>query len=163
MQRQRIAPRPSLNRFASPVSTLQSGGGRRRIPILRLTAEEQIMARRVFGISGGTVVCAMVVVVFFAAAPAWAHRTGQTCPFSASGLKYLVLTYKSTTCTTAKQWLPKLVADKDPKAYGSFPLHNGPKGDTCIAVRAHSGRAAQGECYTGTEAFPHSGFQWGFE
>jgi hypothetical protein len=117
------------------------------------------MVGRMFGIGG--IVVAATVVMFFAAAPASAHRTGQTCPtFSGSGLKYLVITYKSTTCATAKAWLPKLIADKDPKAYGSFPLHNGPKGDTCVAVRALSGRAAQGECYTGTLAFPHSGFQW---
>jgi hypothetical protein len=117
------------------------------------------MARRLFGICGG-IVAAALVAVSLAAAPASAHRAA-TCPFSAFGLKYLVLTYKSTTCATATQWLPKLVADKDPKAYGSFTLHNGPKGDKCEAVHAVSGRAAQGECWAGSMAFPHSGFQWG--
>lgn len=119
------------------------------------------MSCRVLRICGGTAAAAMAAASL-AAAPASAHRAA-TCPFSASGLKYLVLTYKSTTCATARQWLPTLVADKDPKAYGSFALHNGPKGDKCVAVRAIHGRAAQGECWAGSMAFPHSGFQWGPE
>lgn len=117
------------------------------------------MAPRTLGACGATLIIAGMV--FLASAPASAHPTGQTCPtFSKSGLKYLVITYKATTCATAKSWLPKLVADKDPKLYGSVTLHNGPTGDHCIAVHAINGHAAQGECYAGTEAFPHSGFQW---
>jgi hypothetical protein len=102
--------------------------------------------------------CALAAVT-----PASALRTGATCPFSASKTKYLVLTYKSTTCKTALAWLPKLLADKDPKLYGSFTLTNGPRGFHCFAARAIKGRDAQGECYSGTEAFPKAGFQWGPE
>jgi hypothetical protein len=118
------------------------------------------VARRIFA-SGGVTLVVAVAVLLVAALQASAVRSGQTCPsFSASGSKYLVITYKSTSCRTAQAWLPKLVADKDPKAYGSFVLSNGPKGFHCMAVRAVSGRAAQGECYSGTSAFPKAGFQW---
>ena len=121
------------------------------------------VAQRVLVIGAVAVACAAVMALA-GAVPAAALRAGQTCPaFSASGSKYLVITYKSTTCSTAQAWLPKLVADKDPKAYGSFTLTNGPKGFHCIAVRAQHGRAAQGECYSGTEAFPKAGFQWSSE
>ena len=121
------------------------------------------MAQRVLVI-GAVALASAAVMAFAAAVPASAQRAGQTCPaFSASGSKYLVITYKSTTCSTAQAWLPKLVVDKDPKAYGSITLTNGPKGYSCIAVRALKGRAAQGECYSGTEAFPKAGFQWSTE
>jgi hypothetical protein len=117
------------------------------------------VAQRILA-SGGITLVAAVAAFLLSAGPASALRAGQACPFSASGSKYVVFTYKSTTCSTAQTWLPKLVADKDPKPYGPVTLTNGPKGYHCIAVRAVNGRAAQGECYSGNMAFPTGGFQW---
>lgn len=110
----------------------------------------------------GVAVVAVVTVGMFGlvtstrAAPAG----GAVCKsFSASGLKLQWSAIGSVSCSQAKPWLVKILADHgkpDTKAV----INNAPKGFHCSASDDSKGRPSAGACYTGTVAHPNNGFQW---
>jgi hypothetical protein len=85
---------------------------------------------------------------------------GSICKaVSASGSKYQWSVIGNVTCSQAKPWLLKLLADNGPPD-AKLMLKNGPKGFHCTATADSKGRPSAGACYTGTPAFPKNGFQW---
>ena len=99
--------------------------------------------------------------VFGTVATARAAPTGgAVCKsFSASGLKLQWSVIGNVTCTQAKPWLVKILADHG-KPGAKAVIKNAPKGFHCLATNDSKGRPAAGGCYTGTPAFPKNGFQW---
>ena len=108
-------------------------------------------------------VAATAVVAIFgagAATGARATRTAAVCKtFSTSGLKVEWSVIGNVTCTKAKPWLVKLLAEHG-KPDVKVALKNAPKGFKCSATNDGKGRPSAGACYTGTVAFPKNGFQW---
>ena len=104
---------------------------------------------------------AIVAVAMPGAARAHAEPTaGSVCKsFSASGLKYQWSVIGTVTCSQAKAWLLKLLADHGTPG-ARITLKNGPTGFHCSATADSKGRQSAGACYTGTLAFPKNGFQW---
>jgi hypothetical protein len=97
-----------------------------------------------------------------ASAPAGATRAGQVCPtFTSLGLKVQWETVgTSFSCSAAKTWVVKLIADKVKQTLGRVPLTNGPKSLHCYATLETKGHASGGLCYKGTLAYPATGFTW---
>jgi len=92
-----------------------------------------------------------------------AATDGKICPqFRHNGKTYRWSTAGSTlSCGTAKGWLLKLLDQKVRPATGNVPLHNGPRGYKCFGSTIDkAGHPIGGVCYTGTLAYPGSGFQW---
>jgi hypothetical protein len=89
-----------------------------------------------------------------------APAAGSVCrSFSVSGLKIQWSVIGSVTCTQAKPWLLKILADHGtPDA--KVAIKNGPRGFHCVATADSKGRLSAGACYTGTPAFPKNGVQW---
>jgi hypothetical protein len=109
---------------------------------------------------GGAMAAIFAVAVLGAAKAQAAPTVGSVCKsFSVSGLKYQWSAIGNVTCSQAKPWLLKLLADHAaPDA--SVALKNGPRGFHCRATADSKGRPSAGACYTGTLAFPKNGFQW---
>lgn len=117
------------------------------------------MARRAW--AGVAAVLILAVAMSGGAAEAQgAPSAGSICKsLSVSGLKYQWSVIGSVTCSQAKPWLLKLLADHGaPGAKVAFK--NGPTGFHCSATADSKGRPSAGACYTGTVAFPKNGFQW---
>ena len=107
---------------------------------------------------------ALLVVVGAAVAGASAVQAAppQVCSsFKLSGrtISYETLGH-SWSCSSAKKWVVKLAADKVAISDKNIPLKNGPSGYHCFAEPAQTNRAVQGTCFTGTIAFPGTGFAW---
>jgi hypothetical protein len=111
--------------------------------------------------STGAAVAVVAVGVFGAVTTAGAAPAGgAVCKsFSASGLKPEWSVIGSVTCSQAKPWLTKILADRG-KPGAKAVIKNGPKGFHCSATDDAKGRPSVGFCYTGTPAFPKNGFQW---
>jgi hypothetical protein len=107
------------------------------------------------------VVAAVAVGVFGAVTSARAAPTkGAVCKsFSASGLKLKWSVVGNVSCSQAKRWLVKILADHG-KPGAKAVIKNAPKGFHCSATNDSKGRPSVGFCYTGTPAFPKNGFQW---
>lgn len=107
------------------------------------------------------VVAVVAVGAFAAVTMAGAAPTGgAVCKsFSASGLKLQWSVIGSVTCSQAKPWLVKILADRG-KPGAKAVIKNAPKGFHCSASNDAKGRPSAGACYTGTLAFPKNGFQW---
>lgn len=85
---------------------------------------------------------------------------GAVCKsFSASGLKLRWSVIGSVSCSQAKPWLVKILADRG-KAGAKASIKNAPRGFHCFATDDSKGRPSAGACYTGTIQFPTNGFQW---
>jgi hypothetical protein len=112
--------------------------------------------------AGGAILLVLAATALMASAPAGATRSGQICPaFRSLKLKVQWETVgEGYTCTSAKPWVLKLIADKVKKSPGNVPLRNGPKGLHCFATLETKGHASVGVCYKGTLAYPGSGFTW---
>ena len=98
-----------------------------------------------------------------AAAVAQARPAAQVC----RNFKQGRLTFSSETlgthwsCSSAKTWIVKLSKDKIRHSTSNIPLSNGPKGYHCFATpNSQGGRATAGTCFTGTIAYPGTGFAW---
>jgi hypothetical protein len=106
-------------------------------------------------------VVAVFAVATFGAADVRATPTaGSVCKsFSVSGVKYQWSVIGKVTCSQAKPWLSKLLADHGAPG-ARMALKNGPNGFHCAATADSKGRPFAGACYTGTPAFPKNGFQW---
>lgn len=106
-------------------------------------------------------VAATVVVAAFGGATASraASDAGICKSFSAAGLKYQWSAIGNVTCSKAKPWLLRILADRG-KPGAKVAIKNGPKGFKCSATADAKGRPFAGACYTGTLAFPKNGFQW---
>jgi hypothetical protein len=105
---------------------------------------------------------AILAVAAFAAATEGhaAPSAGSVCmSFSLSGLKYEWSVIGSVTCSQAKPWLLKLLAEQGTPDVRAA-LKNGPRGFHCLATADSKGRPSAGPCYTGTPRFPKNGFQW---
>ena len=104
---------------------------------------------------------AIFAVAVLGAAKAQAAPTvGSVCKsFSVSGLKYQWSAIGNVTCSQAKPWLLKLLADQGTPG-AKFTLKSGPKGFHCTATADSKRRPFAGACYTGTPAFPKNGLQW---
>jgi len=109
----------------------------------------------------GVAVVAIFAVATLGAAQARATPTaGSVCKaFSVSGLKYQWSVIGNVTCSEAKPWLLKLLADHGTPG-ARVALKNAPRGFKCAATADSKGRPSAGACYTGTPAFPKNGFQW---
>jgi len=112
-------------------------------------------------------VIALAISLFAAlaitAAVAQAKPAAQVCPAFTQGR----LIFKSETlgtrwtCASAKTWIAKLSRDKIRHSTSNVPLSNGPKGYHCFAEpSSKGGRATDGTCFTGTIAYPGTGFAW---
>ena len=98
-----------------------------------------------------------------AASTAGASRAAAVCPsFKQGGKSFFLETLgNSWTCSSAKAWAVKLIGDKVAAVVTSnTPLKNGPRGYHCFANPGSHGHATDGTCFTGTIAFPKSGFAW---
>ena len=86
----------------------------------------------------------------------------QVCkPFTQSGIKISYETIGTAwTCSSAKTWIVKLAADKVGGAEANIPLKNGPHGYHCFAFPRKQPLALDGTCFTGTLAYPGTGFAW---
>lgn len=106
-------------------------------------------------------VSVVAVVVLGAGTGARAAATGgAVCkPFSASGLTPRWSVIGNVSCSQAKPWLVKILADRGTPGARAV-IKNAPKGFHCSATDDSKGRPAVGFCYTGTPSFPKNGFQW---
>jgi len=105
------------------------------------------------------VACAWVA----AASTAGAARAGQVCrQYKLGGKTYDLETVGTGwTCASAKSWAVKLSADHVGTVTTKVTLKNGPRGYHCFATPGSSGgHATAGTCFSGTLAFPKSGFAW---
>ena len=92
-----------------------------------------------------------------------ATGAGQLCrSFKQGALTYTSQTIGTKwTCGSAKTWILKLSADRVGHVTRNVTLKNGPRGYHCFANPvSRGGRATAGDCFTGTIAFPKSGFAW---
>lgn len=64
------------------------------------------------------------------------------------------------TCSAAKAWVVKLAKDKIPATGFRVTLKNGPGGYHCYALPDKLQLAINGQCFTGSAAFPGTGFAW---
>ncbi len=106
---------------------------------------------------------AVAAAAILAAAASPAGAASEVCPsFKQNGLTFKWETSGSKwTCANAKRWVVKLSRDRVHVAGANVPLANGPRGYHCFATPFSSGgRATGGTCFSGTLAFPKSGFSW---
>jgi hypothetical protein len=97
------------------------------------------------------------------AAVAQAKPAAQVCrAFKQGGLTFNSETLGTRwTCASAKKWIAKLSRDKIRHSTSNVRLSNGPKGYHCFAEpSSQGGRATAGTCFTGTIAYPGTGFAW---
>jgi len=89
-----------------------------------------------------------------------APTAGAVCKsFSASGLKLRWSVIGNVSCSQAKPWLVKILADRG-KPGAKAVIKNAPRGFHCSATDDSKGRPFAGACYTGTIQFPKNAFQW---
>jgi hypothetical protein len=97
------------------------------------------------------------------ASTAGAAGAGAVCPtFKQGRLTFHPETLGTGwTCSSAKPWIVKLIADPVHVGSRNVPLTNGPRGYHCLATPfRQGGHATSGACFKGTIAFPGSGFAW---
>lgn len=105
---------------------------------------------------------AAVGVALCAASGVQAGTGPQICPtITLSGVKLFSETVGHTwTCSAAKAWIVKLAADNVGPSNVDIKLKNGPHGYHCIAEPRKQSHAVDGACFTGSKAFPGTGFAW---
>ena len=96
---------------------------------------------------------------FGAASVAQAAPAGAVCKsFSTSGQKLQWSVIGNVTCSKAKPWVVKILAQHGkPNAQAVIKP---PTGFHCRATDDAKGIPAVGACYTGTVVHPKNGFQW---
>jgi len=128
---------------------------------IRISCREGEIKMLRWSLIGALVAAVVAVGACGAATSAQAAPTGgAVCKsFVASGLTLRWSVIGNVSCSEAKPWLVKILADHG-KPGAKAVIGNAPRGFHCSASDDAKGRPFAGACYTGTLKFPTNGFQW---